>query len=89
MSGFTQRETRHAKRRMQQRAISKKYIQMALDWGREKYQTGGTYQYRIGYREAHRAKAQGLDVMQCLGLVVITTANTTIITTYWSRKKRV
>ena len=78
--------TKHAERRLQQRAIKLAWVQQVIKWGAEKYEKGGYYKYFLGKKQASLAKKIGVNVRHCLGLtVVILAANQSdmLITVYW------
>ena len=80
------RPTRHAQRRMQQRAIHRLDIEAALNWGYEKRQKGGTYRLSVGQRQVASAKSVQAEISHCLGLHVVVTGSGEVITAWWNRR---
>ena len=78
--------TRHAQRRMQQRAIHCLDIEAALNWGYEKRQKGGTYRLSVCQRQVDSAKRVQAEIWHCLGLHVVVTGSGEVITAWWNRR---
>ena len=76
----------HAQQRSQQRAIPNSFIQTAMHWGREEYLSTGVYRYFVGWRDLKMASRFGHCLRDVLGLVVICSAQDTVITAYWRRQ---
>lgn len=75
----------HARKRMQQRAISPEMVQRVLQFGRMVYAKGATY-HVVGSREVEDARSQGVDLQCCEGIHVVQSRNGYIKTVYRNRK---
>lgn len=78
--------TKHASKRLQQRAIKRDWIYQVIRWGQEKYEKGGFYKYFLGKKQLERAKNMGLNIRHCLGLTVVVGVQEqaeTLVTVYW------
>ena len=70
--------TTHARKRMQQRAISKTQVALIEMFGEERYQKGGTYTNKISNKVLNELK-HAIDKLQ--GIQIISNETGTIITT--------
>ncbi|GIW71168.1 MAG: hypothetical protein KatS3mg102_0710 [Planctomycetota bacterium] len=79
--------TRHAAVRMAQRGISRRGVELALDFGRERFVRGARI-FVIGRREIERARRCGVDLADLEGLHVVVSHDGHILTTYRNRDLR-
>jgi hypothetical protein len=73
--------TRHASRRMQQRGLSDKAVQAAINYGREVY-TNGAFKYAIGRKEVDRYRNKGINLSAYVGVQVVCSCEGDVMTAY-------
>lgn len=79
--------TRHARRRMQMRAMSEEALALTLQFGRIVW-TRGAQVFAIGYREVQRFLKEGIDLRPYEGVQVVCSPEGTILTVYRNRDFR-
>ena len=79
--------TRHAARRMQQRALSADMLREVLAFGREVHSRGATI-YAVGRKEVAIARRDGIDLAGAEHVHVVCTAEGTVLTAYRNRDFR-
>ncbi len=73
--------TGHAEKRMQQRHISPRMIDLVLIYGRTIHSRGATYMV-VGRKEVDAWAQKGVDLRAAEGLHILLNANGAVITTY-------
>ena len=79
--------TRHAARRMQQRALSAETLREVIVFGREVHTRGATI-YAVGRKEVAAARREGVDLSDAEHVHVVCTAEGAIKTAYRNRDFR-
>lgn len=73
--------TRHAETRCAQRAVPRRYVQLALDWGTPVAQKQGRTAYHLGVRDAQRARLKGAAIPErALGVIVVVSRDEVVVT---------
>lgn len=77
-------QTRHAKKRMNQRGFNDNQISRVIKYGRIIFSKGVVW-YVIGRKEVDFYKKEGVDLRDIEGVQLLTTADNVILTVYRNR----